>query len=682
MLTARRLEEVIVVVPKRKYDAVIARLATEGIFHVEEPTRDISGSISSKFKSLYIQASERVSRVHSYFSILRVEPSLEPGLNIEVSDWVEAFNRSYELYRELDKFFEVRVSRLSEMESKIQELNRIKSLLEAIKGIDVDIRVAIEGLRLQLALGVGPASLESDVEHLAKTYGVIASIEKLSKDTLLIGIAGRQDVMRVVVTTLLRKGFTLIIPPRELPGKPSEAYKTVTLEIENLLREAERIRESLLSRIGELRRFYTYMYAFREIFKIITSTLETNTMTILRGYIDINDKRRLERILGEETNGSYLLISLKALRGEARIPTKVSLPRIIQPFHNIVRLYGEPSPEEIVPTLFLAITFPLSFALMFPDLGHGLLLILFAYIYLRKRSPDWSYIFTILGFAAMLTGIMAGEFFGPIPAELIHLPAIWSTLGLSTPPLALPTYAVEHGLEELIGELLYRAVSISLWMAAFMLTLGSLLGVINSYMKSNFEDLLSTRLPKLIFFASVTSPFLLTFDARRGGSILGKAILELGGGDIFATIILILIVISLLWMLSAEPIISILHGHFSLSSFAKSLMEVYETILMATGNIPSFLRIMALAMAHSSVMLSFAFIFEMFASLGVAGLIIGIIAYIIGNLIVVALEGILAFAHSLRLHFYEWFSKFYTGTGIPFTPISIPEVKVIIIRTT
>ncbi|MEM1777371.1 MAG: hypothetical protein QXY00_04895, partial [Acidilobaceae archaeon] len=163
MLTARRLEEVIVVVPKRKYDAVIARLATEGIFHVEEPTRDISGSISSKFKSLYIQASERVSRVHSYFSILRVEPSLEPGLNIEVSDWVEAFNRSYELYRELDKFFEVGVSRLSEMESKIQELNRIKSLLEAIKGIDVDIRVAIEGLRLQLALGVGPASLEYDV---------------------------------------------------------------------------------------------------------------------------------------------------------------------------------------------------------------------------------------------------------------------------------------------------------------------------------------------------------------------------------------------------------------------------------------------------------------------------------------------------------------------------------------
>ncbi|MEM2348882.1 MAG: V-type ATPase 116kDa subunit family protein, partial [Acidilobaceae archaeon] len=114
----------------------------------------------------------------------------------------------------------------------------------------------------------------------------------------------------------------------------------------------------------------------------------------------------------------------------------------------------------------------------------------------------------------------------------------------------------------------------------------------------------------------------------------------------------------------------------------KSLMEVYEAILMATGNIPSFLRIMALAMAHSSVMLSFAFIFEMLASLGVAGLIIGIIAYIIGNLIVVALEGILAFAHSLRLHFYEWFSKFYTGTGIPFTPISIPEVKVIIIRTT
>jgi V/A-type H+-transporting ATPase subunit I len=39
-----------------------------------------------------------------------------------------------------------------------------------------------------------------------------------------------------------------------------------------------------------------------------------------------------------------------------------------------------------------------------------------------------------------------------------------------------------------------------------------------------------------------------------------------------------------------------------------------------------------------------------------------------GNLFVIALEGLIVFIHALRLHFYEWFSKFYQGTGVPFEP--------------
>jgi V/A-type H+-transporting ATPase subunit I len=114
---------------------------------------------------------------------------------------------------------------------------------------------------------------------------------------------------------------------------------------------------------------------------------------------------------------------------------------------------------------------------------------------------------------------------------------------------------------------------------------------------------------------------------------------------------------------------------------ARSFMEVYESILMAMGNIPSFLRIMALALAHSSIMFAFAYIFDLLASWGPIGLIAGALVYIVGNLMVIALEGILAFAHSLRLHFYEWFSKFYAGGGIPFTPISIPGVRIVFTST-
>ncbi|MFN4046596.1 MAG: V-type ATPase 116kDa subunit family protein, partial [Acidilobaceae archaeon] len=208
------------------------------------------------------------------------------------------------------------------------------------------------------------------------------------------------------------------------------------------------------------------------------------------------------------------------------------------------------------------------------------------------------------------------------------------------------------------------------------------LGVVDAYLKREYEELVAVKVPKFLFFTAVTLPFLVYFDVSKAGSTLRAAILELGGGDPMATLILALGVIAIAWIFLGEPVINAIHGHSPLSGLTRGFMEAYESILMAIGNIPSFLRIMALAMAHSSIMLGFAFILKTMAHAGLIGLILGLAVYVIGNLLVVGLEGILAFAHTLRLHFYEWFSKFYIAGGTPFTPIALPEVRIIYIGKT
>jgi Archaeal/vacuolar-type H+-ATPase subunit I len=48
---------------------------------------------------------------------------------------------------------------------------------------------------------------------------------------------------------------------------------------------------------------------------------------------------------------------------------------------------------------------------------------------------------------------------------------------------------------------------------------------------------------------------------------------------------------------------------------------------------------------------------------------IGLIIYIFGNLLALALEGLVVFVQDLRLHLYEMFSKFYLGTGRKYSPV-------------
>ena len=211
-----------------------------------------------------------------------------------------------------------------------------------------------------------------------------------------------------------------------------------------------------------------------------------------------------------------------------------------------------------------------------------------------------------------------------------------------------------------------------------MLSFGTLLGVVDSYIKRDYEALLASKLPAFIFFTSVTLPFLVVPDAAEAGGIIKEAIFTLGSAGILQAIVFYGAVIGLVWKMLGEPIILALEGENPLHGLGSSFMEAYEMIAMILGNVPSFLRILGLGLAHAGLMLGFTKLYHILAEGGIIGLVMGIIVYIIGNLLVAGLEAIIAFAHSLRLHFYEWFSKFYSGGGISFEPLTTEGVKFII----
>ncbi len=103
-------------------------------------------------------------------------------------------------------------------------------------------------------------------------------------------------------------------------------------------------------------------------------------------------------------------------------------------------------------------------------------------------------------------------------------------------------------------------------------------------------------------------------------------------------------------------------------SFGQSLFESGDLMTRLLSNTISYSRILALLMAHWALLLVTYTVADLIGFSSIVSLIISGIVIVGGNIFVIALEGLIVFIHTLRLHFYEWFSKFYKGTGTEFSP--------------
>jgi V/A-type H+-transporting ATPase subunit I len=86
------------------------------------------------------------------------------------------------------------------------------------------------------------------------------------------------------------------------------------------------------------------------------------------------------------------------------------------------------------------------------------------------------------------------------------------------------------------------------------------------------------------------------------------------------------------------------------------------------SNTISFIRVGAFALNHVGLFIAFqtmAKIMNNFTG--------SIIIFLIGNIIIICLEGLIVFIQGLRLQYYELFSKYYRGEGIEFKPIKLVD---------
>lgn len=336
------------------------------------------------------------------------------------------------------------------------------------------------------------------------------------------------------------------------------------------------------------------------------------------GWMQAKDALMLE----EEMLHDDLAVFTQFGDDENKPPTILKNPPIIRQFEFFTRLYGLPQYGEVDPTPILAMTYTLLFGLMFGDVGHGFVLWLLGFFVHYKLKKPLGGIMMVVGVSAVVFGFLYGSIFGY--EDIIN--ALWIRP------------AADIG-QTLIFAALLGVGLIILSMGFFMF---------NSFKQRRFGDLL--------FGANGVAGFIFY------GTVLLIAARVLVFGLPITGLVLLIVVLPLIFVALKPVFVGIINGQQIITNggvgqFLFTLVvELFETLLSYATNTISFVRVGAFAIIHAGMM---HVVLQL--SQGTAGM--GIFIVIIGNVLVMGIEGLLVGIQVLRLDFYELFSRFYTGGG-------------------
>ena len=433
-------------------------------------------------------------------------------------------------------------------------------------------------------------------------------------------------------------------------GTVEEAFEALTRrqkELEESLAQIENsFQEKLMARGGEMLAAAESISDSAEYFDVrrlaaFTKAKDT-VFFILCGWMTREDAERFEKEIEGDADVFCMVEDGKNESLENRFrkpPTKLKNPRIFKPFEMFIRMYGLPNYQEFDPTIFVAVTYSIIFGAMFGDVGQGLCLFIGGMLLYKFKKLNLAAIVGSCGIFSTIFGFCFGSVFGF--EDVIEPLWLRPTEAMTTLPF--------------IGNLnTVFVVAVALGMGLVILMM--VFHIINSLRAKQLGEALfdTNGVAGLVFY----------------GAVAAVVVLYMTGNALPAGIVLVVMfVVPLLVIACKEPLTNKLNKKKELIEGGKGMFvvqaffEMFEVLLSYFSNTLSFVRIGAFAVSHAAMMQ----VVMMLAGAENGGTP-NIIVVIIGNLIVLGMEGLIVGIQGLRLQYYEFFSRFYKGDGREFKP--------------
>ncbi len=412
--------------------------------------------------------------------------------------------------------------------------------------------------------------------------------------------------------------------PAEFTGQPLErALAEIRRRLQSIPRELARIEaeQQALTRAGR-GRLLAWQALLNDHLALIDAQShfgQTDYTFVVEGWVPRRELLTLEAALQAEVGDEVVVTELPlGTEEQERAPVMFDNPNVVRPFEPLLRLLGLPRYGALDPTPLMAIFLPLFFGMILGDVAYGAIL-LGLMVYLRRRfrrRPMLRALAEVLimdSAWSIVCGFVYGEFLGAV-GEKLSLHPLWFGRG---------------------PENLERLFLLTIGIGAGHVVLGLGLGVWAAWARRSRHELLekAAMLIALIALfllvgavANFLPPFL--FTPALAALIVGLAILIYSQGGIGVLL---------------------------------APLELLSTM----GNILSYLRIAAIGL--SSVYLA-----QVAGALADAAgsLWVGIIIASFFHALNILLGAFSPTIHSLRLHYVEFFSKFYQGGGQAFRPFA------------
>lgn len=645
MFAPADMSEVDIFVLEGDIEPVAQQIARLGVMHLldvnalgqwaEEVGTEWLGRISA------YSAQER--RINELMAQLRVPDEVQPcedGLN-PADDLVR-------IEVELQDI-EGQVRQLRDEETGLRrELERwelIARSMEMLAPLSISIADLRQLSHLHLVAGTIPsenlARLETSLFRIPYT---IMPVHRYDGRVLIFAFCAEEHA--AILERALESAFLdRLTLPDEFGGTAQEVLDQVNDRIRTArqrLREVEERRRDLVGRVGpRVQALRTRALGDRAIAEAMSHFGHRGRVYLIAGWVPRDHVPQLRSVVEEATNGRVTFEENSPyIAGPGqKVPTLLRHGPVLRPLEALVTTYGIPGYREIDPTPILAVTFVLMFGFMFGDLGQGLVLAAVGALLALRAIPQlerFASAGTILvgcGLSAAVFGALFGSLFG---LEGV-LPSLWL-----------------RPLEDIT-----TLLAVSVAFGVLVLNIGFLLHLISSARQGRLADAVVDR-NGVVGVALYWSLLGMVLSVVTGRGLPGWL---LGGALALATALFLAHPLTHL-ITGRRPIF---HGNVP-EMLVQSFFELFEAVISYVSNTFSYVRLGAFAVAHVGLTTVVILLSDM-----VGGGAAGVAVLVLGNLLIIGFEGLIVGIQTLRLEYYELFGKFFTGEGVPFRPLTLPD---------